>query len=277
LSFKRLARPFHQFALSAEKGNALKYAKDLGLEGGLANNLVARLKEVSVKSAEMEARTGKPVTREQLYREFVTLGEPAQSLYDRAKPFSIQIKELIDLRYNANLPDALQMFALTPRGSLARTALQELELASANDTPLAGDELIRLIRNTAFELATNAQYLSSPRWLTLEDVNTVRRTDQWIRYRNALSSLLANPMGFPDDTKGAPAVYKTYIALAARTTSLAKNRVLESRLRNWTPRVEIQIERIGGKSPHSRGHNLNNGNQPMLRPCHHKRLAAPAA
>ena len=246
LNIARLARPFHNFAVSAAYGNARKYANDLGISESAADRLAGRLGELSAQSLRVQHITGQPVTRTQLYRDFVTLGNPVLGQYDLNKPFSLQIKELIDLSYNAGLPDALSIYALTPRGTLARTSLQELEMATEGESLVGSQELLRIIRNTVFALVTNAQYVGSLQWLTLEEVIAARSTDEWIRYRDALSALLADPTAFSDAAKGAPAVFQTYAQLAARITSLAKGRLRQDHLRSWQPKVAIQIERLGG-------------------------------
>ena len=236
---ERLALPFHNFALGAYRGNAKRYVRDLGLDQTVAEKLSERLKTLSETSSRLSERKGRPVAREDLYREFVSFGDPAQGLYDGDKPFAAQLKELIDLSYNASLPDALLAYPLTPQSSLARTALQGVDLASTDCADgrscMTPDEWVRLIKNTAFTLVQNAEYLASFNLLGLEDVAVARSTDEWARYSKSLSSLLANPLDFPDRKRGAPAIFDNYTALVKRITSLVKNRMRDSNYQSWMP------------------------------------------
>jgi hypothetical protein len=237
---QRLALRFHTFCTSAHDLSAERFARDVGRTGDAASELKKRLTGIAAKAVEFEGRFGKPVTREQLYKEFVTSGDPAEGRYDRAKPFAAAVKELIDLSYNTALPDALWCYSLTPRNSMPRTALQEVDRASAQASRQS-DEILRLLRDTAFALVQEGQYLASFRWLTLEDVLAARGTDEWARYQHDLSSLLGDTGRFSDPAAGAPAVYLSYTLLARRITQLAKKRTRAT----WQPIVEVEMNFLG--------------------------------
>ena len=56
-----------------------------------------------------------------MYKAFVVEDgtDPSDRRYDPAKPFASAIKQLVDLRYNANLADALGSYLLSPEDSIA--------------------------------------------------------------------------------------------------------------------------------------------------------------
>jgi hypothetical protein len=68
------------------------------------------------------------ITRSDLYREFIS--EPGTSLSAglyRNEKFTATIKQIVDLKYNVNLPDILGAQLLTPFGSPSRRALGDLD------------------------------------------------------------------------------------------------------------------------------------------------------
>jgi hypothetical protein len=243
---ERLAEPFHKYVLSAHRGSRERFARDLAIGRHAVDDFSRRLRQVSDKVAELQDKSGTLVTREQLYREFVTIGDPTQGQYDGNKPFAAPIKELIDLSYNTTLPDALLGYTLTPQASITRTALQEIQLAPAQAS-LPANELLQLLKNTAFSLIEDAMHLASLRWLALTDVITVRKTDEWAQYMESVSSLLADPTVFPDSKKGAPAVYDRFAALAKKITMIAKDRLRGDFYERWMPRIEVEVDHIGGE------------------------------
>ena len=79
------------------------------------------------------------------------------------KPFAAEIKEIVDLKYNVNLPDAMGRYSLTPKGSPPRSALGDLEESiQANViTPENVTEILYALRNLAFDQITKGMYLKS--------------------------------------------------------------------------------------------------------------------
>jgi hypothetical protein len=71
------------------------------------------------------------VTRDQMYLKFICAEgtKSADGLYDYSKGFVSELKQLFDLKYNVNLPDALGIESLTAYDLPDRSALKEIELA----------------------------------------------------------------------------------------------------------------------------------------------------
>src|SRR5207253_2408483 len=109
------------------------------------------------------AGEGRAVTREDLYREFVVAADtrPAEGRYDRGKPFAGELKRLLDLRHNANLPDVLERFPMVPADTLPRSALQEWRLEANGRPAISVPELAERIRESARPLAEGGACLES--------------------------------------------------------------------------------------------------------------------
>ena len=131
-------------------------------------------------------------------KEFVVTGpNTAERRYNRRKPFAAELKQLFDLRYNANLPDALGSYLLTPADSLPRISLQEL--TAPQRLPLiTGEEIVQHLKRLAFDLVQQGLNLPSLHLLSLQDVAEIRRMDEWQHYMQQLRTLLAHPQTFAD-------------------------------------------------------------------------------
>lgn len=241
----QLAARFHEFAQVLVSRDTEVLCRDLGCSTEVEKQLRLRLGELAKFSLDCAVENNK-VSREVLYKKFVVANgsEPVEGRYDSTKPFFAEIKQILDLRYNTVLPDALGGYALTPVGSLARTALQEREelLQREQVTP---DQILSLVRRTAFQFIQTGASVQSLGTLSLEDVLAIRATDEWTQYVGSLKQLLADPWQFQDEQRGAPAVYSAYARLAARVTERAAKRIGERRMVTWTPVIELVVDVAG--------------------------------
>ncbi|MFE0460816.1 hypothetical protein ACFW1A_16360 [Kitasatospora sp. NPDC058965] len=190
------------------------------------------------------------VLRDELYRRFV-VGDgsnPADRDYDPTREFGAEIKQVVDLAYNVNLADRLGAFALTPQGSLPRSALQEPVLRWAGQkAELSPEQLVEIMRRTAFEVVQEGLYVESFAELSLPDVLSLRQTPQWQRYLTRLQALLADPgvadpSRFADQQHGAPAVVSAYVAMVREASNRVARRKVAARMARWTPQVELLVE-----------------------------------
>lgn len=238
-----MARRFDAWASSAGLGDPDAYVRALGLSAAEKEPFRQRL----LAMRQMLGSRDTPVSREELYRAFISVEDEkagikiAHGAY-RNEPFVAQLKQLIDLRYNTNLPDALGKYALTPIESLPRTALQELTLAQTNSEIIQPEQLLELLRQEVFGIAADAAYLRSMEQLTLDDVKLVRGTAEWAAYIQSLQALLADPFNFGH---GASAVHDRYVALATQMTAVLKQRRVTVAEEKWLPRVSLLLT-IGG-------------------------------
>lgn len=244
----QLTRRLANFAKTVTENDTLLYLKDLGLDKSAEESFRQRLIDVERFCLDLAYRN-EPISRDALYKKFVVAGDDptkqntAERRYDRSKPFAAELKQLFDLRYNCNLPDVLNGYLLTPVDSLPRTALQEVQQAIRHPA-IAGEDLVTLLKRTAFNLVQQGLNLPSMDVLSLQDVAEIRRMDEWTVYMEQLKQLLANPLGFADG--GAAHVYESYEQLTRRIVrQIANQEGKQHLLTVWSPTVEIVFSIAG--------------------------------
>jgi hypothetical protein len=234
---QRLSVPFNKFVAGANSGNMSQYLQDLGLDPSARDGLSRRLIELARFCLDLRDQDAdRLVTRNELYQAFITAGNPTERKYDASKPFANEIKQLLDLSYNINLPDALGGYLITPVDSLPRTALQEWRPENI-PTTVDGDQLLTLLKRAAFGLLNQMLNIKSMDRLTLQDICEVRRMDEWNDYIQNMESLLQSPLTFADG--GAFQVYKSYERLTAQITNLVSQGGRSALLSSWLPTVEL--------------------------------------
>lgn len=195
------------------------------------------------------ASQGKNIVRNDLYKKFICIDESRvdDGYYDKNKPFAIQLKEIFDLRYTVNLPDALGRYAFTPKGSPDRTVLGDVNQFNLQN--LLKDnritEFIDSVRRMHFANINEALYLKGLDILSLGDVIEVRGTDEWKRYTASLNSLLSSPLEFEDKIDN---VATDFAKLNLRITELKIKNTKKSATEitaRWQPGMMIVIA-IGG-------------------------------
>lgn len=235
---------FHRFLLQLRGFNLDALRRDLGLDAASMPTLRQRLREVTLWAADTDR-----VDRESFYRQFLVEpgSDPAQGRF-RSAPLVAELKQLIDLRYNTTVPDAVERFALIPTDSLRRTALQERPPLRVRRADGNGDlarlvELLRSLRPQVFDLVQSPLRIDLT-GLDLHHVRRARATDEWREYLLALESLLDDPSDF---VARGQVVYDRYTALARRLAELVGER-RQSRMRIWEPAVRITIEVLGASA-----------------------------
>lgn len=237
----QLTRRFSNFASNAYDMDPGVLCDDLGLSDDHARGLSERLKDL----AAFKLNHGRTIRRTQLYEEFINAPgtRPDEGKFDPAKPYAAELKQLIDLNYNVNLPDALDGFALTPSGGLPRTALQELQ--RANWRPITADELVELVQRFSFSTIQEGLVLESMADLTLSDVVDVRKTDEWEEYAASVERIIEDPFSFADHDTGAMAVYRNYARLAEQITNTVVSRRTNAIIKPFKPIIEFIVEAAG--------------------------------
>jgi hypothetical protein len=195
------------------------------------------------------ASQGKTVVRNDLYRKFVCKDGTRidDGYYDKDKPFAIQLKEIFDLRYTVNLPDALGRYAFTPKGSPERTVLGDVNQYNLQnllkDNRVA--EFIESLRRIQFATIQQGLYLKGLDILSLGDVIETRNTDEWDKYITSLNSLLAAPLEFEDKIDD---VAVQFARLNQKITELKVKKIKRSAsevVSRWQPKMMIVIA-VGG-------------------------------
>ncbi len=252
-TYDALARPASNFATSmvslmADPSAAERLVRDCRLDMADVPTLRARLGEVGLWAVR-EMAEGRQVNREGLYQRFVvTDGSPvAEGRYDGSKPFAGVIKQLFDLQYNVNLPDALGGFPLTPQDSLPRSALQELERARRG-TSVDAERLLRLLRNQVFAIAQQDLHVAAFETMRLADVVRLREEQVWHDYIDRLDALLRAPLDFDrldPIVVGVRDVFASYTRVADRATALVAAHTHSAPRFRWQPVVKFVLKAAG--------------------------------
>ena len=246
LARRRVSGTFVKFLKTVDELEAPLFAYELGLGTEHVLPLRDRLREVAAWSQE-RSRENLRLNREDFYERFVLLdGTPsAKRLYDPAKPYAAELKQLIDLRYNANTPDALGSFLLTPGDTLGRRAMQEWVVVRGTSTDAA--QLIDLVGRLRFDQVTEVLgALAAFDFLTLSDIVRLRDTAPWQRYHRALREFLARPsLEMFEGEHGAESVVLAYTDVIREAGEIAGARLARAQVERWVPAVELVVEFAG--------------------------------
>ncbi len=195
------------------------------------------------------ASQGENIVRNDLYKKFVCEDGSRidDGYYDKDKPFAIQLKEIFDLRYTVNLPDALGRYAFTPKGSPDRTVLGDVNQSNLQNLlkEQRVTEFIESIKRMQFAAINEALYIKGLDILSLGDVIEIRGTDEWSQYTTSLNSLLASPLEFADK---ADDVATNFARLNRKITELKVKKIKKLAsdvVSRWQPKMMI-IVAIGG-------------------------------
>lgn len=239
-----LATPAAQFVRTINDLEQPLLAADLRLSGVDSAALAERLRVVAAW-ANRRSEAGQRVNREDVYQAFVVADgtDPSDRQYDPDKLFSAAIKQLVDLRYNANLADALGSYLLSPQDSLRRRALQEWRDDRRTGGIADADRLVQVVSNLRFDQITQViGALAAFEQLTLGGILELRSTAAWDRYHEVLRAFLGQQTldTFGDAEHGAEAVALAYRGVIKEAGDVVIRRDQEAIRRRWDPVVEIR-------------------------------------
>jgi hypothetical protein len=255
----KLGLAFQEFVLNvagrAAGGGADEFARHLSLPPDEADDFRRRLRQLRswanhfVEETEDDPDVG-PITRNAVYKEFVTPPEvdPTSGRCDRNKPYSQEIKQLIDLQYNTALPEFLDRLPLRPLNTLHRAALRE----NLPDKPTPGntDEvtLANALRSKlAFDnLADDLDPFSTASLLSLDlpSIVKVRETDTWRTYAKKLEGLVSEPLLFEARADAVLEAYQELLrVLAERKSKVSWKTVRQSHLEISGVSLEVTFGR----------------------------------
>ena len=194
-----LGSTFHNFASSAfVRGRGTKieeFGRHLELGPEQYQEFSGRLRALRNFANTMED-DGKIVTRSDIYRQFIVPDgeDPRSGRCDHRKPFSAELKQLIDLQYNTSLPEHLDRLPLRPTDTLHRAALREPVPTRPDRSRSSVEDLAkRLQTRIAFDAMSDAlDPLDTPYLLDLDlaAVARVRETVEWNEYVTQLTALI---------------------------------------------------------------------------------------
>src|SRR5271157_1149066 len=247
--FKNIAVVFHSYIQSLNMPdrtdhltNAFKVSKND--KGKFREKLI----EVASYAFDI-ASQGKNVVRNDLYKKFVCVdgSKIDEGHYDKRKPFAVELKEIFDLRYTVNVPDAFGRYAFTPKGSPDRTVLGDVNQNNLQNLLRDNkvNEFIDSLKRMQFATLNDALYLKGLDILSLGDVLKIRNTDEWEKYIASLNSLLSNPMEFAEKVDD---VASMFTKLNRKITDLKIESAEKSAgdiVSHWQPGMMIVVA-IGG-------------------------------
>ncbi len=145
------------------------------------------------------------VTRNELYKKYFAFdgrGEHVAAGRFRSpsedEPFLFELKKLVDLAYNVNLPDHLGRYTFTPLDLPSRMALQDAPGTGYTheqiSSLLTDDDMMEQLRRAVAAHTQRAMSLPLLANLTTADVIAIRALPEWDAFRLAQARLLKNPL-----------------------------------------------------------------------------------
>ena len=244
-----LAAPSAQFIENISYLEPPVLAADFGLSTEASAALANHLRAVA-GWAHRRSEAGERLNREDVYQAFVVEEgtNPSDRRYDSTKPFASIIKQLIDLRYNANLADALGSYLLSPEDSLRRRALQEWKDDRRSGGIADAHQLVQVVSNLRFDQISEVLgALSAFEQLTLGGIIELRSTPAWTHYHSVLRRFLAQQSldVFGNADYGAEAVTIAYRQVIKEAGDIAIRYRQDAIQRRWDPVIEISVEFAG--------------------------------
>lgn len=235
--FDRMSSAFHRYIKSLDTpGMPENLASYLAIPQDGFEAFKERIFDV-VDFTTNTGRSGKFVTRNSLYTNFVTVpGTPVDDGKYGNGLFCAELKQVFDLKYNVNLPDAMGRYALTPEDSLPRSALGDLDetLRAQSVTDDNINDIIRALQQLNFEKISKGMYINSLADLSLSDVIETRKMDEWSKYIQSIHHLLRNPFEFEDSSN------KVFVQFESLNRAISKNR--EDKLTaRWDPWIKLTL------------------------------------
>ena len=162
---------------------------------------------------------GREVSRTGVYEQhFVLEGEKVAAgrfkKPDQENPFSFEMKKLVDLVYNTNLPDRLGRYTFTPLSMPSRIALQDAPGKGYSHEDIASvmtnSDMLEHIRRTFTSHVQRAMYLPMLEHLTTSDVVKIRALPEWAEFTRAQSQLLKKPLETLDNFSDFQAAFDNF-------------------------------------------------------------------
>lgn len=166
------------------------------------NAAVDDLVDYVTKTGRSKSRHNEHLTRSDIYRDKFVTDAPNAVINGRFKQqsdgFVLELKKLVDLVYNTNLPDRLKRYTFTPENMPTRLALQDAP--GSNYTPeqmsnvIADKDVIEYVQRAFMAHSQKAMSLPLLGDLTVADVVEIRALPEWDRFKTAQAKVLKHPL-----------------------------------------------------------------------------------
>jgi hypothetical protein len=213
----------HRFAERIKKSVGLNHGRFLEDVGATRDDVAGFRKQLHLLPRLATPTAQVPITRSNLYAEYLVRDprEIAQGRYDFTKPYMIPLKWLFDLIYNSNLATELQLALTTPADSVHRSVVhnpnffQDEIPGDGFDPSRVRAAIMETIQDALFRRDFTTGALSVFDAVTLPQVVTIRKSEPWREYADAVGVLLEEPWLLPHPERGLPHVYRCYDDLIA--------------------------------------------------------------
>lgn len=245
----QLGRRFGEFCQNLRSLNEYHLLDDFGLPREAENirNLRAVLREISNFSADVydsqrEDSQSPFVTRTQINKRFVWAdGSDGQNFkFDKQKQFGSLVKQVIDLKYNLNLPDCMTRYSIAASDTPSRSTLQEISLLTANQARCDLADICGILGTQAIELASSE--IDIPSSLMFADLSFLRRTELWTRHITTFRGTLPRPghklaehVFFQDISGSVLRMQKSYLEVIDFLAGISEER-------RYHAKVEMDVE-----------------------------------
>jgi hypothetical protein len=143
--------------------------------------------------------------RHRVYGKFFTVGsETGRGQFkkrDRDSPFLFELKKIVDLVYNSNLPDALDRFTFSPLGLPSRAALAD-KIQNRKpinlDKILPSEDVLQYFRRQFKAHTDQAMVLPFLADLKMSEIVTIRKMEEWQAFQAAQAAILRDPLRFAE-------------------------------------------------------------------------------
>jgi hypothetical protein len=129
-------------------------------------------------------------------------------------PYHFELKKLVDLVYNSNLPDLLHRYTFTPAGLPTRLALQddagtEYSYEEVRDT-LTNEDLIASIQRTFMARTQEPKSLPFLADLSMRDAAEIRQLPEWSAFTAQQSGILRAPLDLHANIGGLQTAFEQF-------------------------------------------------------------------
>ncbi|MBQ6206845.1 MAG: hypothetical protein IJK52_07160, partial [Oscillospiraceae bacterium] len=189
---------------------------------------IKRWRKVQERAIQWNEKTGKTYTRNQFYKDFIVQegSNVDECLVDTGKPFSDELKEIIDFVYAMNLPDALNLTPAIPPDSpmtafrySERSETQGQREISAEELAFASEEFtvsVKIAMKGELSADSKPLYCKTPMPIpartdfTLRQLYDIRKSKDWIHYLRKLTDGKTRSRLTELDFHNIPGVWESY-------------------------------------------------------------------
>lgn len=177
---------FHNYCVTTaeDKYRLEKIARNFLLSENESDALVKKWKEIQKKAVQTRMSFGKNYSREQFYKDHIVKDNSkiVDCVIDEKKPFSMLLKQVIDMKYNLNFAEAYGIKPLISNDTMLDPAMVGERNAVIHAREVSAEELIYAAGSFQPSLfLTDTLSVLKPD-LSLDQIEVMRNIPQWQKY-----------------------------------------------------------------------------------------------